>query len=308
MTSSLDQWRANARAAEETGRQVRRLYNIAYRVAPIGHLLASPDATTNDVAYATARIPRAVSAAARILALPGVADHAETPYARSFINAAERTLKGTSTRLLITANGARAAAAQAAHERDDLRSVLFTDIEQRCRNLVARPRDRRDRADREASDSVLALAAQWGLHHGGPGASNRAISGEPAVPHYVAHEVARRAEIRARCTAGIRCTRNACLEYGAVWAEDSTGAHVFLCLSCIPVENADRVARGFAPTIRPVPDGVPASARYVVFLYNGSGRGGEEVSCDTAQEAQFVAETMRPFNNTGHHIRVALAR
>ncbi|MFD6471615.1 hypothetical protein [Streptomyces goshikiensis] len=43
-----------------------------------------------------------------------------------------------------------------------------------------------------------------------------------------------------------------------------------------------------------------------MFLYNGSGRGGQEVSCDTAQEAQFVAETMRPFNNTGHHIRVAL--
>lgn len=305
MTNSLDQWRAKARVAAETERQVRRLYNVAYRVAPIGHLLASPDATTSHVAYATTRIPRALSAAARILALPGVAEHPETPYARSFISAAERALKGTGTRLLITANFARAATIQAVDDKDDLRTVLFTDIEQRCRNLVHRPQDRQTTEHREASDAVLALAAQWGLHPGGP---QQAVSGDPVVPRHVAHEVARRAEIRARCTAGIRCTRTACLAYDAIWAEDGTGSHIFLCHSCIPAENADRAARGFAPTVRPVPEGVPDSARYIVFLYNGSGRGGKEVSCDTAQEAQFVAETMRPFNNTGHHIRVALTR
>lgn len=44
--------------------------------------------------------------------------------------------------------------------------------------------------------------------------------------------------------------------------------------------------------------GVPPHARYRVTLDNGSGPGRRTVTCMTPQEAQFNAETVRPFNNT----------
>ncbi|MFE0778061.1 hypothetical protein [Streptomyces sp. NPDC058861] len=113
MTTILDQWRARARTARETDQQVRRLYHLAYRIAPIGRILTKPDATADHVAYATTRIPRASAAAARLLTRPGVADHEETPYALSFLTTAERALTAPSTHLLKTANTACAAATAA---------------------------------------------------------------------------------------------------------------------------------------------------------------------------------------------------
>jgi hypothetical protein len=303
VTTTLAEWRANARAARETDRQVRRLYHLAYRVAPIGRILTNPNATAGDVAYATTRIPRAAAAAARLLTRPGVADHLETPYALSFLNTAERALTAPSTQLLKTANTARAAAAAALATNDELRYVLFRDIEDRCRYLVDAANSGWTRHEHMANEAVLDLAARWGL---APDARipRSADVGQPPVPAYIAQEVARRAEIRARCAAGIRCTRTTCLAYGAVWTHDGTGQGPFLCPGCIPAVNAESAARGFTPTLRAVPGGVPAGARYSVTFYNGSGPGRRTVTCMTAQEAQFAAETVRPFNNTGYTIHV----
>lgn len=304
MTTTLAEWRARARTAQETDRQVRRLYALAYRIAPIGRILTNPDATADSIAYATTRIPRALAAASRLLTRPGVAEHPETPYALSFLTAAERALTAPSAHLLKTANAARAAAAAACADRDDLRCVLFGGhIEDRCRGLVAAARGGWTRHEHAAGEAVLDLAARWGLTADGriprPSGGDR-----PPVPAYIAREAARRAETRARCTAGIRCTRAACLAYGAVWTHDGTGQGPFLCPGCIPAANAERAARGFAPTLQAVPGGVPADARYSVTLYNGSGPGRRTVTCETSQEAQFTAETVRPFNNTGYTIHV----
>ncbi|MER5615962.1 hypothetical protein [Streptomyces sp. NPDC002215] len=283
MTSSLNEWRAHARTARETDRQVRRLYHLAHRIAPIGRILTNPNATADDIAYATARIPRALAAASRLLTRPGVADHLEAPYALSFLTTAERALTAPSTQLLKTANTARAAAAAASANSGWTRH------------------------EHVASEAVLGLAARWGLspaaHIPHPTADD-----QPPVPAYIAHEVARRTEIRARCTAGIRCTRTTCLAYGAVWTHNGTGQGPFLCPGCIPAANADRVARRFAPTLQTVPGGVPAGARYSVTLYNGSGPGRRTVTCETPQEAQFTAETVRPFNNTGYTIQITPAQ
>ncbi|KNE83295.1 hypothetical protein AB0B04_19005 [Streptomyces xinghaiensis] len=300
MTTTLAEWRARARAAREADRQVRRLYHLAYRVAPIGRILTNPDATADDIAYATTRIPRASAAAARLLTRPGVAEHPETPYALSFLTTAEHALTAPSTQLLKTANAARAAAAAASTNNDDLRCVLFGDIEDRCRYLVAAAPGGWTRHEHAASEAVLDLAARWGLSL----SPRPADDYQPSVPAYIAREVARRAGIRARCAAGIRCTRTTCLAYGAVWTHDGTGQGPFLCSGCIPAANAERAARGFAPTLRAVPGGVPAGARYSVTFYNGSGSGRRTVSCTTPQEAQFTAETVRPFNNTGYTIHV----
>ncbi|MFD8900547.1 hypothetical protein [Streptomyces ardesiacus] len=300
MTTTLDQWRAHARAAQETDRQVRRLYHVAYRIAPIGRILTNPNATADRVAYATTRIPRASAAAARLLTLPGVADHLETPYALSFLTTAERALTAPSTHLLKTANTARAAATAAAANNDDLRYVLFSDIDDRCRYLVDAAHTGWTRHEHATSEAVLDLAARWGLSPDAPPADGD----QPPVPEHIAQEAARRAEIRARCAAGIRCTRTTCLAYGAVWTHDGTGQGPFLCPGCIPAVNAERAARGFAPTLKAVPGGVPAHARYSVTLYNGSGSGRRTVTCMTPQEAQFTAETVRPFNNTGYTIHV----
>jgi hypothetical protein len=302
VTTTLAEWRAHARAAQETDRQVRRLYHLAYRIAPIGRILTNPNATADDVAYATTRIPRASAAAARLLTRPGVAEHLETPYALSFLTTAERALTAPSTQLLKTANTARAAAAAASANNDDLRCLLFRDIEDRCRYLVDAAHSGWTRHEHMASEAVLDLAARWGL-------SNAHIprptdDDQPPVPAHIAQEVARRSEIRARCTGGIRCTRTTCLAYGAVWTDDGTGQGPFLCPGCIPAANAERAARGFAPTLQAVPGGVPADARYSVTLYNGSGPGQRTVTCMTPQEAQFTAETVRPFNNTGYTIHV----
>jgi hypothetical protein len=64
-------------------------------------------------------------------------------------------------------------------------------------------------------------------------------------------------------------------------------------------------AEGHAPdTVRPVPGGTPERGRYTVTLYNAIGRGARSVQCSTPQRAQFIAETVRPFNNTGYTIHV----
>ncbi|MFD7661273.1 hypothetical protein [Streptomyces sp. NPDC059788] len=303
MPTILDEWRARARTAQETDRQVHRLYHLAYRIAPIGRILTNPNATADDVAYAIIRIPRALAAASRLLTRPGVAEHLETPYALSFLTTAERALTAPSTQLLKTANTARAAAAAASANNDDLRCVLFGDIEDRCRYLVDATHSGWTRHEHVASEAVLGLAARWGLS---PGARIPRPTGDdqPPVPAHVAQEVAHRTDIRARCAAGIRCTRTTCLAYGAVWAHDATGQETFLCLGCIPVANAERAARGFGPTLQAVPGGVPADAHYSVTLYNGSGPGRRTVTCMTPQQAQFTAETVRPFNNTGYTIHV----
>ncbi|MFJ5635013.1 hypothetical protein ACIQF5_20540 [Streptomyces goshikiensis] len=307
MTTPLDQWRAQARAAQETDRQVRRLYRVAYRTAAIGRILTNPHATAVDVASATTRIRRALAAAARLLTRPGVAEHLETPYARSFLTTAERALTAPTTQLLKAANAARAAAAASANN-DDLLYVLFSDIEDRCRYLVdaASSRTGWTRHDHAANKAVLDLAARWGLS-AETYVPRQADDVQPPIPAHIAQEVARRAEIRTRCAAGIRCTRTTCLAYGAVWTQDGIGQGPFLCTGCIPAANAERTARGFAPTLQAVPGGVPADARYSVTLYNGSGSGRRTVTCPTPQEAQFTAETVRPFNNTGYTIHVTTA-
>ncbi|MFE2852678.1 hypothetical protein ACFXJO_16300 [Streptomyces lavendulae] len=304
MTTPLDQWRAQARAAQETDRQVRRLYDVAYRVAAIGRILTNPRATADDIAYVSTRIPRALAAAARLLNRPGLSEHLVTPYARSFLATAERALTAPTTQLLKAANAARAAAAASTNS-DDLRYVLLSDIEDRCRYLVeaANSRTGWTRHDHAASYAVLDLATRWGLSVE-TSIPRQAGDGQPPVPAHIAQEVARRAEIRTRCAAAIRCTRSTCLAYGAVWTQDGTSQGPFLCTGCIPAANAERTARGFAPTLQAVPGGVPADARYSVTLYNGSGPGRRTVTCPTPQEAQFTAETVRPFNNTGYTIQV----
>ncbi|MDX3020035.1 hypothetical protein [Streptomyces acidiscabies] len=293
MTTTLAEWRAHARAAQETNRQVRRLYRLAYRIAPIGRILTNPNATADDITYATTRIPRVSAAVARLLTRPGVANHPETPYALSFLTTAEHALTAPSTQLLKTANTARAAAAAAVAINDDLRYVLFSDIEDRCRNLVDAAHSGWTRHEHATGKAVLDLAARWGLS---PDARIRqpADDDQPPVPAYITQEVARRAEIRARSAAGIRCARTTCLAYGAVWTHDGTGQGPFLGSGCIPTVNAERAARGFAPALRAVPGGVPADARYSVTLCNGSGLGLRTVTCMTPQEAQFTAETVRP--------------
>ncbi|GAA3132579.1 hypothetical protein [Streptomyces echinatus] len=86
--------------AAELDRQVHRLYAVARRARALAGILTHPQATGDGVAYASARIPRALSAAQRLLALPGVAAHQETPYALSFLTQAEQQLNAPSTSLL----------------------------------------------------------------------------------------------------------------------------------------------------------------------------------------------------------------
>ncbi|MGP4004819.1 hypothetical protein ACTWQE_33745, partial [Streptomyces sp. 8N706] len=126
-------------------------------------------------------------------------------------------------------------------------------------------------------------------------------------PAHLAREAADRAAVRARCADGIRCARPSCLTYGAVWV-DHPADRRFLCTGCIPAENADLHQRGFTPRVQPVPGGVPQDARYIVRLYNATGRGAHTIQCHTPHKAQFVAETERPFNNTGYEIRIHLDR
>ncbi|MFE9250865.1 hypothetical protein [Streptomyces sp. NPDC007088] len=207
---------STTRNAAETDRQVRRLYGLAYRIHPIAHILANPKATGDGVAYATARIPRALSAARRLMTLPGVAEHEETPYARSFLTAAERQLNAPSTTLLRIAATAQQAAARADDLDDDLRAVVFRDIEERCRYLVdaavvepvlgRRGWSGRDRA---ANHTLQQWAAQWGLNELADGAAPPPhAEREPAVPAELRRQAAARTAARARCAAGIRC-RNA---------------------------------------------------------------------------------------------------
>jgi hypothetical protein len=297
---------ATAYTAAETDRQVRRLYNLAYRIAPIARILANPQATGEAVAYATARIPRALSAARRLLALPGVAEHDETPYALTFLNAAQRQLNAPSTTLLRIAAAARKAAARADAADDDLRVVVFRDIEDRSRYLIDAARvepilGRRgwNARDRAANDTLQQWAAQWGLT--APAAPPQP-GPMPAVPAELTRQAADRAAIRTRCAAGIRCTEPTCLTYGAVKVTFLPDA--WLCTSCIPAVNTRLAASGYAPdTVQPAP--TPANARYFVTLYNAIGKGSHSVECSSPQRAQFTAETERPFNNTGHTIWVS---
>ncbi|MFE7332304.1 hypothetical protein ACFU8W_47125 [Streptomyces sp. NPDC057565] len=292
---------STARAAVETDRQVRRLYAVAYTVSRIGRLLTNPNATADRVTYATTRIARAVAAARRLLAVPGVADHEETREAMGRIEAAERRLTAPETRLLVIANAAREAADEAA---DDRCLLLYRDIEQRSRYLVrASNRGRWNRHEYDACTALQHQATQYRLISTAEHAARQDEPGLPSLPAYIERKAAARATIRARCAPGIRCERSPCLTYGAVWVEYG-GARWFLCESCIPAENADLLARGFDPGIRLVPGGLPTRARFSVRLYNGTGKGGKTVDCDNAQEAQFVAETERPFNNTGYQIQV----
>ncbi|MDF3303254.1 hypothetical protein [Streptomyces tropicalis] len=274
--------------AAELDRQAHRLYAVARRARTIAYILANPQATGDGVAYASARIPRAMSAAHRLLAFPGVADHEETPYALSFLKAAVGQLNAPSTRLLRIAATARQAAARADDADDDLRVVVFHEIEERCRFLVDAAAvepvlGRRGWTDRErqASDALQEQAARWGLT-----------------------EAAERAAARARCAAGIRCSEPTCLAYGAVkvtYLVDS-----WLCADCIKAANTRLNPEGHAPDpVRPVPGGTPESGRYTVTLYNAIGKGARSVKCSTPQRAQFIAETVRPFNNTGYTIHVS---
>ncbi|MFE4414876.1 hypothetical protein [Streptomyces sp. NPDC056821] len=70
------------------------------------------------------------------------------------------------TRLLALANVARAAADQADAADDDLRVVVFRDIEQTCRYLVCAAYQGWpgwNRHDRAASEAAQQQAALWGL-------------------------------------------------------------------------------------------------------------------------------------------------
>ncbi|MEU1076315.1 MULTISPECIES: hypothetical protein [unclassified Streptomyces] len=291
-------------SAAELDRQVHRLYAVARSARTIAYILAHPQATGAGVAHATARIPRALSAARRLLALPGVADHEETPYALSFLTAAKHQLNAPSTKLLRIAATARQAAARADDADDDLRVVVFQHIEERCRFLVEAAAvepalGRRGWTDRErqASDALQEQAARWGLTED----ADDVPPTPPTVPAYLSQQAAERAATRARCAAGIRCTEPTCLAYGAVkvtYLVDS-----WLCADCIKAANTRLNAEGHAPDpVRPVPGGTPESGRYTVTLYNAIGKGARSVKCTTPQRAQFIAETVRPFNNTGYTI------
>ncbi|MFJ5951359.1 hypothetical protein [Streptomyces noursei] len=305
---------SNLPTAAELDRQVHRLYNIARRARTIAAILANPQATGDGVEYASARIPRALSAARRLLALPGVADHEETPYAVSFLTAAERQLNAPSAGLLRIAAAARRAAARADAADDDFGVVVFRDTEERCRLLVEAAvvepvlgRRGWSARDRAASDALQQQAACWGLAKGADSARATEPSladFAPAASAYLSQQAAARAAARTRCTAGIRCTESTCLSYGAVkvtYLVDS-----WLCADCIKAANTRLTAEGRAPdTVRPIPEGTPESGRYIVTLYNGTGKGARSVECSNPQRAQFIAETERPFNNTGYTIRVA---
>lgn len=107
------------------------------------------------------------------------------------------------------------------------------------------------------------------------------------------HRENERAAVRARAAAGIRCVQ--CFTvYGALWVDHPAGRR-FLCAGCIDTENT--VHRG-GRAVRPVEGGVPDGSRYVVRLSNATGRGGKALVCRTPQDAQFTAETERPYNNT----------
>ncbi|MET7490196.1 hypothetical protein [Streptomyces sp. NPDC005538] len=299
--------------AAELDRQVHRLYAIARRARTVAGILAHPQATGDGVEYATSRILRARSAARRLLALPGVADHEETPYALSFLTAAERQLNAPSTGLLRIAAAARKAADRADAADDDFRVVAFRDIEERCRLLVdaavlepvlgRRGWNARDRA---ASDALQQQAARWGLTKDADSARRAAPSlaaFAQAVSAHLSQQAAARAAARTRCAAGIRCTESTCLAYGAVkvtYLVDS-----WLCADCIKAANTRLTAEGRVPdTVRPVPGGTPENGRYTVRLYNAIGRGARSVECSSPQRAQFIAETERPFNNTGYTIQL----
>ncbi|MFI6282913.1 hypothetical protein [Streptomyces sp. NPDC050988] len=294
-------------------RQVHRLYAIARRARTVAGILAHPQATGDGVEYATARILRARSAARRLLALPGVADHEETPYALSFLTAAERQLNAPSTGLLRIAAAARQAADHADAADDDFPVVAFRDIEERCRLLVdaavvepvlgRRGWSARDRA---ASDALQQQAARWGLTKDADSPRRAAPSQADfaqAVSAHLSQQAAARAAARTQCAAGIRCTESTCLAYGAVkvtYLVDS-----WLCADCIKAANTRLAAEGRVPdTVRPVPGGTPENGRYTVRLYNATGRGARTVECSSPQRAQFIAETERPFNNTGYTIRL----
>ncbi|MGW6202158.1 hypothetical protein ACWF9B_00665 [Streptomyces sp. NPDC055089] len=289
---------------DETDRQVVRLYQVARRVSSIASILAHPQATGHDVDHATARISRALSAARRLLTLPGVAEHEETPYALSSLTAAERQMNAPSTTLLRIAAAAREAADRADATDDDLQVVVFRDMEERCRHLVeaairepALGRRGWSDHDRAANDALQQRAAHWGLTDVDPKPS-------PTVSTQLVWEARARATIRARCTEGIRCTEPTCLSYGAVKVTHLADA--WLCAECIRAANTRLSANGYAPdTVRPVPGGTPAHGPYVVRLYNVIGKGSRTVECPTPQRAQFIAETERPFNNTAYTIWVS---
>ncbi|MCZ1012014.1 hypothetical protein [Streptomyces lydicus] len=316
MAQTLTERRAAARAAAETDRQVARLYQVARRASSLSGLLTHPNTSAAGVALATLRIPRALSAAHRLLALPGVADHPETDYARSDLTIAESRLNAPSARLLLIADAARQAATIADAADDDLRVIVFRDIEQRCRHLVDTARvepvlGRRGwtRHDHTANDRIQHYAAQWGLNSTPTKATGTALltavarpagATYPPVPTHLARQAADRAATRAHCAPGIRCTE--C--HRAYGARKVTLPGMWLCTDCIPAVNARLTARGYAPdTVQPVDD-LPPNARYRVYLFNASGHGGRTIECDTPQRAQFLAETERPYNNTGYDISI----
>ncbi|MGC5264103.1 hypothetical protein ACPXCO_24095 [Streptomyces cyaneofuscatus] len=299
--------------AAETNRQVLRLYALAHRVGPIASILAHPQATGDGVDYASVRIRRALSAARRLLALPGVAEHEETPYALSFLTAAERQLNAPTTTLLRIAAAAHKAAARADAADDDLRVVAFRDIEERCRSLVdtavvAPISGRRgwSARDRAANETLQQHSALWGL-------TGRDDSGAVLPPPTeqvlresaeLSRRAAERAAARARCAAGIRCTEQTCLSYGAV--KVTFLADAWLCAACIRAVDTRLTAGGYAPgTVQPSPEGTPERGRYAVRLYNATGKGSRTVECSSPQRAQFIAETERPFNNTGYTIWIS---
>ncbi|MGW3928717.1 hypothetical protein ACWECC_11505 [Streptomyces microflavus] len=300
-------------SAAETDRQVRRLYDLAHRVRPIAHILAHPQATGDGVDYASARIRRALSAARRLLTLPGVAEHEEAPHALSSLTAAERQLNAPTTTLLRIAAAAQEAAARADAADDDLRVVVFRDIEERCRSLVdtavvAPISGRRgwSARDRAANETLQQRSALWGLTERDD--SGAALPPQPEQvlrePAELSWQAAERAAARARCAAGIRCTEQTCLTYGAVKVTFPVGA--WLCAACIRVVDTRLTANGYAPgTVQPSPGGTPERGRYTVRLYNATGKGSRTVECSSPQRAQFIAETERPFNNTGYTIWIS---
>ncbi|MFJ5819413.1 hypothetical protein ACIQGT_36805 [Streptomyces sp. NPDC093108] len=241
--------------------------------------------------------------------LPGVAEHEETPYARSFLTAAERQLNAPSTTLLRIAATAKQAAARADDSNDDLRVVVFRDIEERCRYLVdaavvepvlgRRGWSGRDRA---ANHTLQQWAAKWGLNEPADGAALPPhAEREPAVPAEQRRQAVVRTAARARCAAGIRCTERNCLTYGAVKVTFLAGA--WLCPDCIRAMNTRLTAAGYAPdTVQPAPGGTPERGRYMVRLYNATGKGSRSVETTSPQRAQFIAETERPYNNTDYEI------
>lgn len=132
----------------------------------------------------------------------------------------------------------------------------------------------------------------------------------PEANVYTRQAVALDEAAYSKCEAGVRCENCFVAYLVAVWVDHPAGRK-FLCPRCIDRENA-RLAgdqHGYVygdEPVKAVPGGVPDGARYEVHLYNGTGRGSRKVVCRRPQDAQYVALTERPWNNTAAGISVLL--